>query len=137
MYGASKAALTNAGECWRLELAPLGVRVITLITGGVTTKFLENIQPITLPDASYYHSVKDIIEKQPEEVPFGVSPEAFGKDVLHYVERDTTGTVWIGGASCIARIVYALFPQAALVSTVRIGSQRRRCTDNMRPPRID
>jgi len=116
MYGATKAALTNAGECWRLELAPLGVRVITLITGGVKTKFLENIQPLTLTETSYYHCVKDIIEEQPEEVPFGVSPESLAQDVLRRVENGTTGTVWIGGASCIARVGYMLFPQSALVS---------------------
>jgi 1-acylglycerone phosphate reductase len=47
-YNATKAALIVAGEGWRLELAPLGVRVITLITGGVATNFLNSTRELVL-----------------------------------------------------------------------------------------
>jgi 1-acylglycerone phosphate reductase len=61
IYNASKAALIAASEGWRLELAPLGVRVITLITGGIATNFLTNLQTVELPEDSYYICVKDVI----------------------------------------------------------------------------
>jgi len=114
-YNASKAALITAGEGWRQELAPLGVRVITLVTGGIATKFLDNLQPIALPEDSYYMSIKDMIEEQPQHVPFGMKPETFALNVLRRVERGSTGKYWVGGATCIARLAMWFFPQCMLV----------------------
>jgi 1-acylglycerone phosphate reductase len=112
IYQASKAALITAGEGWRLEMAPLGVRVVTLITGGVATKFLANFEPVTLPE----DSIKHIIEKQEDHVPFGVAPEKYALDVLRYVERGGTGKIWIGGGSLLGRVANWIFPVWAVVS---------------------
>ncbi|KAF2828417.1 NAD(P)-binding protein [Ophiobolus disseminans] len=114
IYNGSKAALITAGEGWRLELAPLGVRVITLVTGGVATKFLTNLEPLVLPEGSYYTSIKDMIEEHPEHIPFGMDPGTFALSVLRRVEKGYTGKYWVGGATCIARIAMLLFPQFAL-----------------------
>lgn len=117
MYNASKAAVINAGEGWRLELAPFGVRVITLVTGGIATKFLDNIKPVELPEGSYYTSIKSLIVTQAEEIDFGMDPDAFAVSVLRRVESGSTGKYWVGGASCVGRIAMLFFPQWALVST--------------------
>ncbi|KAF2795458.1 NAD(P)-binding protein [Melanomma pulvis-pyrius CBS 109.77] len=114
MYNATKAALIIAGEAWRLEMAPLGVRVITLLAGGITTNFLANLQTPAYPEKSYYLCIKDMIEEQPAQVPFGVRPEVFAHDVLRQVEKGTTGKFWVGGGVCIARFALWLFPQSAL-----------------------
>jgi 1-acylglycerone phosphate reductase len=116
IYQASKAALIAASEGWRLELAPLGVRVITLVTGGVATNFLANLEPITLPEDSYYMSIKAMIEEQPEHVPLGMKPEAFALDVLRRVENGSSGKSWVGGGSIVARFAAWMFPQSGLVS---------------------
>jgi 1-acylglycerone phosphate reductase len=116
MYAASKASLIQGSEIWRLELAPLNVRVIVLITGGIATQFLSNMPSLELPENSYYRSVKDIIAKEPEEIPFAVKPEALAKDVLNHVERGSTGKIWIGGASGMARFAVWGLPQWLLVS---------------------
>ena len=123
VYAAAKAALTQASETWRLELAPLGVRVIVLITGGIATKFLNNMPNVELPEDSYYLCIKDVIAKEEEGVPFGVKPEVFAQDVLRYVENGTKGKIWIGGASTLARLAVWLFPQAILVSHGRPGQR--------------
>ncbi|KAJ5669063.1 hypothetical protein N7462_010133 [Penicillium macrosclerotiorum] len=102
-YQASKAALIQASEVLRLEMAPLGVRVLTLLTGGIATNFLTNVPTLVLPEDSYYIGIKDIIEMQPEKVPFGVSPEKFANDVVYYVEKKRAGKVWLGGAANLAR----------------------------------
>jgi 1-acylglycerone phosphate reductase len=117
IYQASKAALIAASEGWRLEMAPLGVRVITLVTGGVATNFLANLESITLPEDSYYRSIKAMIEEQPDRVPLGMEPEAFAMDVLRRVENGSSGKFWVGGGSIIARWAAWIFPQSALVST--------------------
>lgn len=115
-YNASKAALIIAGEGWRLELAPLGVRVMTLITGGITTKFLTKLEPVALPEDSYYMSIVDIIATHPESVPLGVDPKAFALDIVRRVEKGSKGKQWVGGGSSIAYWAALFFPQWALVS---------------------
>lgn len=63
-------------------MAPLGVRVVTLLTGGVSTKFLSNLDAVDLPKDSYYLSVRDVIQHKSEDVPMAVSAEAFAQEVL-------------------------------------------------------
>lgn len=116
IYQGSKAALNTAGEGWRLELAPLGVRVITLITGGISTKFLNNLESVNLPEDSYYTCIKDMIEEQPEHVPMGMKPETFALDVLRHVEKGSTGKLWVGGGASFMRPAAWLFPQCVIVS---------------------
>ncbi|KAJ5109442.1 hypothetical protein N7456_006117 [Penicillium angulare] len=114
IYQATKAALIQSSEGWRLELAPLGVRVLCLVTGGVDTNFLQNLPAVELPENSYYISIKDDIAKQEESVPYGMSPEAYSQDVVRQVERGTTGKYWIGGAATIVRVCLWLLPQWVL-----------------------
>ena len=122
MYGATKAALIQAGEALRLEVAPLGVRVLTLVTGGVATKFVGNLEPVVLPKDSYYHSIKDIIEEQPDpKSHYFIPAEAFAHDVYHRVQCGTTGKLWIGGGAAMARIVYWLLPEWAIVSSCDVS----------------
>lgn len=116
IYQATKAALIQASEVLRLEMAPLGVRVLTLLTGGVATNFVANLPTLVLPETSHYLGIKDIIGKQPEQISFSVSPEAFAHDVLCQVEKGTTGQFWIGGGASIARLALWLLPQWAIVT---------------------
>jgi 1-acylglycerone phosphate reductase len=115
-YQASKAALIAASEGWRLELAPLGVRVITLVTGGVATNFLANLEPVTLPEDSYYMCVQDMINEHPEKVPLGMDPEVFALAVLSRVEKGASGKFWVGGGSIIARFAVWVSPTWLIVS---------------------
>ena len=121
MYAASKAALVVGSEVWRLELAPLGVRTITLMTGGITTSFLANLPKLPLPDTSQYLSIEDIVQKQYEEVPYGIAPAVFAAQVLRKVEQGATGKVWLGGAAFSARIALWLLPSVILVSPDVVG----------------
>lgn len=91
------------------------MRVLTLITGGVATNFLNNLPSVNLPADSYYLGITEIIRRQPEKVPMSISPEAFSVDVVRQVERGTTGKYWIGGGSTLARWCLWLLPQWAIV----------------------
>jgi 1-acylglycerone phosphate reductase len=108
--------LIVAGEGWRLELAPFGVRVITLITGGVATNFLTNLQPLTLPEGSYYTGIRNIIAEQPEDIPMAMKTDKYALEVVNCVEKGVTGKYWIGGGSVVARLAMWFMPQWALVS---------------------
>lgn len=54
-YGATKAALHSYADCLRVELAPFGVKVITVITGGITSNIARHsIASSFLPSTSLY-----------------------------------------------------------------------------------
>lgn len=54
-YNASKAALTQYSETLRLELEPLGIRVLTVLAGQVATKLPQVPQ---LDDGSFYKGLE-------------------------------------------------------------------------------
>ncbi|CAK7244673.1 MAG: hypothetical protein STHCBS139747_006217 [Sporothrix thermara] len=63
-YNASKAALLAFGNTMRIELAPLCVRVVTIVTGGVESNFYNNAdQRCHLPEGSLYAPLEVNIEK--------------------------------------------------------------------------
>src|ERR1700712_4742570 len=43
IYNSSKAAAILGSETWRLELAPLGVRALTLVTAGTKSNVFTNM----------------------------------------------------------------------------------------------
>ncbi|KAL4875004.1 putative short-chain dehydrogenases/reductase [Aspergillus karnatakaensis] len=65
IYSSSRAAQTRLSETLRLELAPLGVRVVTVILGGVETQGNNpaNIPDLELPGSSHYREIIDIIDR--------------------------------------------------------------------------
>jgi len=60
-YNASKAAVNLLTDQLRLELAPLGVKVILVLTGAVKTKFFDNQPPVTVPADSFYAAGREEI----------------------------------------------------------------------------
>lgn len=61
-YNASKAAVNLLTDQLRVELEPLGVKAILVITGVVQTKFFENLPSVNLPENSVYAPARDIVE---------------------------------------------------------------------------
>ncbi|KAH7309548.1 oxidoreductase [Stachybotrys elegans] len=87
-YTSSKAAVNVFAETLRLELAPLGVSVLTIMAGVIDSKFHAN-DPFTLPADSRYAPIQDMIAgwASGASKPKGCSAEQFAqqvmKDVLH------------------------------------------------------
>ncbi|TLD19745.1 hypothetical protein PspLS_09332 [Pyricularia sp. CBS 133598] len=63
IYNSSKAAVTTLSETLRLEMAPLGVRVITAMVGVVGTRIFRHGDEFSLPPGSRYKSVEKEIGK--------------------------------------------------------------------------
>ncbi|KAK8047613.1 NADPH-dependent 1-acyldihydroxyacetone phosphate [Apiospora saccharicola] len=74
IYSTSKAAAKQLSEVLRVELEPLGVRVVTAIIGAVDTPIFENSHPgpLKMPSTSYCEPIRPFIseiregKKQPE-----------------------------------------------------------------------
>ncbi|OOF90671.1 hypothetical protein ASPCADRAFT_519079 [Aspergillus carbonarius ITEM 5010] len=65
VYSSSRSAGTRVSETLRLEMAPLGVRVVTVILGGVQTSGNDpaNIPDLELPPTSYYQKIAAVIDR--------------------------------------------------------------------------
>ncbi|KAI1264484.1 short-chain dehydrogenase/reductase [Xylariaceae sp. FL1019] len=103
-YNASKAAVETWGASIRTELAPLGVRVVTLKTGSIRSDLFKNAPPTVLPDDSFYRPAKEYIEgrKMLEEGQF-VDAKFYAKNVVDRLLRPKVShVIWQGGLSTVA-----------------------------------
>jgi hypothetical protein len=61
-YAASKAALNTLSETLRLELAPFGVSVVTILPGIIDSKLhVNDTAGFDMPPSSRYSAIRDII----------------------------------------------------------------------------
>lgn len=107
-YNASKAALHSYSDTLRVELAPFGVRVVTVFTGGVTSNISRTHR--TLPDDSIYLPLAEEYERrqthsQANAIPNEQYARSVVSQVLGYRSRDT---IWEGGKSWLVRIFIPL-----------------------------
>ncbi|KAI1427714.1 oxidoreductase [Xylaria sp. FL1777] len=98
-YLSSKAALKNISDVLRIELAPFGVTVVTIMAGVVSTYFHANEPPFALPPNSQYKSIEKIIAgwATGESKPGGCSPEEFAELVVDDIVGDVEDAIiWKG-----------------------------------------
>lgn len=62
IYSSSKAAVISLSDTMRVEFAPFGVTVVTLITSAVKTEFFRNRIGGTVPELSVYAPVKAVAD---------------------------------------------------------------------------
>ncbi|KAJ9145412.1 Short-chain dehydrogenase protein [Pleurostoma richardsiae] len=113
MYNASKAALATTSETWRLELQPLGVRTITLITLAVKTNAFAVDRPTNIPEASYYYKLRDFIHGLTDGrlQANGITPRQYAAKVVREIEKGTVGEIWVGAESFMARWAWWASPR--------------------------
>jgi 1-acylglycerone phosphate reductase len=118
IYSSSRSAGTRISETLRLELAPLGVRVVTVVLGGVQTSGNDpaNIPDIELPPDSYYRKVTAVIDRHkktlvhPNKQDINVAAKNVVNDVLNgssvFIRRGQASTLsWF----CNTFLPYGLF----------------------------
>lgn len=125
MYNGSKAALATASETWRIELQPLGVRTITLLTLAVKTNYFAKDLQVEIPKTSPYYKIRDFINSLTDGrlQANGITTRQFATKVVGEVEKGTVGEVWVGGDAFLARWAWWLSPRFVRVSlhSCRIG----------------
>ncbi|MCJ1412134.1 hypothetical protein MMC19_006226 [Ptychographa xylographoides] len=111
-YASSKAAVARISETLRLELEPLGVRVVTVMCGSTDTPmFGKPGGQMRLPETSYYYNVQDAAYKermdhQGKAMKVEVLAEKLVKDIL----GGARGLVWHGAFAPLVRFVTWAFP---------------------------
>lgn len=74
-YCSSKAALHALSDTLRMELAPLGIRVVTVQPGGVTSSFGKHAEEaIRLPEGSLYQSAAPSIRARAQAGQVNATP---------------------------------------------------------------
>lgn len=112
IYNSSKAALTFLSETLKIELEPLGVRVVTAMVGAVKTQIYTK-QSIIIPINSWYKPVEEIIAKQARgelQEPNNEPPDVTARNVVRDTLGGCRGKIWHGGEAGAARFGSWLLP---------------------------
>lgn len=106
-YSASKAALYAFSESLRIEIAPLGVKVIYINTGNVKTNTVSF--RYHLDESSLWYPVKDAYEAEQEKAATtGMDPAEFANDLTGRILGRHQDTIWVGEGAFMCRIVGGL-----------------------------
>ena len=118
IYNASKAALHSYSAALRIEVAPFGVHVITVVTGGVKSR-ISRVKRTLQEDSAYKELEDDYQRRQIYSQEVGMETDLYAKEVVKKVlEAEgwlwSTRTIWAGGSSGIVRWVSWILPQSVL-----------------------
>lgn len=120
IYSASKAALTMLSDTLRVEMAPLGVHVVTIMTGMTATHFHENLKEVVLPEGSYYKSVEGSVNATPGQNGVMESTkmqlDKFAEALVSDILAGKRGPIYKGGMSSASWWSKFLMPTWLLVS---------------------
>ncbi|KAH8889223.1 NAD(P)-binding protein [Thozetella sp. PMI_491] len=116
IYSSSKAAAKQISEIMRIELKPLGVRVVTLVAGSAATNCYKNAGELKLPADSYYQQARDAINKiRAGDFPTGnQDAEIMTRNIVNDVLNGASGLTWRGGFSSTLRFLSWALPTSAL-----------------------
>jgi len=100
IYNASKAALHAYSRCLRLELAPFSVKVMVVVTGGVSSNIARTDR--TLPPNSLYLDINEDYQRRVKHSQAGaMSNEVYAKGVVDgaLARNGPKRTIWRGNKS--------------------------------------
>ncbi len=121
IYQASKAATEMLSETMRLELQPVGVRVVSLVTGAVDTNIMKGSTTVSLASTSPYkvESVEAAMRKLagPNDGIKRVPAANFAKVVVSDVLAGAAGKIWRGPMAGTIRFGSSFLPASILVSS--------------------
>ncbi|KAL3466168.1 hypothetical protein BJX64DRAFT_284747 [Aspergillus heterothallicus] len=113
-YNASKAALSQYTKTLRLELMPLGIEVVEVVTGFVQSNILHH--GLHAPENSLYLPIKDILEKiKYKGNENGMSSDAYATSVVAKLMRPRVSPeIWEGALVRQIRFLVTFLPLKTL-----------------------
>jgi NAD(P)-dependent dehydrogenase (short-subunit alcohol dehydrogenase family) len=102
-YCSSKAAVHSITDALRMELAPFGIRVVSIQPGGVRSSFGKHAEAtVRLPDRSLYQPVEQGIRARAQASQLGAMPaEEFVVPVVETLLKDAPPRVIRGGTNSV------------------------------------
>ncbi|KAK6008859.1 hypothetical protein QM012_000762 [Aureobasidium pullulans] len=124
IYGASKTALTLLSETLRLEMEPLGVKVLTIVAGNVHTQFWTGEKEVSLPSGSKYEAILQTINDAATGKLSGdrhTPASQFSDQLFTAIDKGQSGVVWQGALAGSVRWITKFMPQWALDKALSNG----------------
>lgn len=114
VYNASKAALHAYSNTLRVELEPLGVSVITIVTGGVKSRIARTER--SLPEGSYYEAIREEYERRQKHSQEGaMDTEEYARSVVGKVLGGGKKWMWEGNKSWVVWFLDTFAPRGIWV----------------------
>ncbi|KAF7504182.1 hypothetical protein GJ744_002601 [Endocarpon pusillum] len=140
-YNATKAALHHWGNTLRVEMAPLGVKVITIISGNIGTNILKSDSARKLPEGSHYSPLAKEFEQHVRRVPATTPRDVYAARVVpQTLNSSPPAWYWVGATTGIVRFMdifgfrtvwdYILWPVFNL-GKLRKETELRRVNDKL------
>ncbi|KAM5353613.1 hypothetical protein ACJ41O_000263 [Fusarium nematophilum] len=125
-YNASKAAVSSYSDTLRIELAPLGIKVVTLFMGIVSTKLTSPDKVQLAPDSLFIDAEAGLKERSRVHLRDGMKPEEFARLVVQQVLRKKPGLgqgeyIWEGVNAYLVWFLNAVGWRKIFDSTVEGG----------------
>ncbi|KAI0437388.1 hypothetical protein F4803DRAFT_539112 [Xylaria telfairii] len=103
-YNASKAALHHWGNTLRVEMAPFGVKVMTVISGEIGTNILRNDADRRLPEGSYFTPLSSEFKAHVQRVPDTTNRFQYAKKIVSQsLKPSPLSWYWYGKTTGIVR----------------------------------
>jgi short-subunit dehydrogenase len=101
----------------RLELAPLHIAVLTVVTGAIETSFMSNIKEPQFPPESHYLAIEEKAKSlaRGEDGYARMKSEVYAGMVVKDVLAGKTGKVWHGANATMTRVANVVAPVRILV----------------------
>lgn len=128
VYQASKAATEMLSETMRLELQPLGVRVISLVTGAIATNIMAGASVSDLPESSPYkvESVEAAIAKltSADDGIKRTPADEYAKMVSNDTLGGSSGRIWRGQMAGMVNFMSKFIPASIIESKSRFQCEK-------------
>ncbi|KAF1951582.1 NAD(P)-binding protein [Byssothecium circinans] len=98
LYASSKRAIEVVADTLRLELAPLGVSVLSVVTGAVKSAGQTYFDDLKLPEGSLYKEVEEVIIHRAKggDGLARMDTLEYAKGVVDEIEKGKSGKFWYG-----------------------------------------
>ena len=115
-YTSSKAALKSYSEGLRHELAPFGVKVVTIMTGVVGSNLWTRAPELNLEGSRYAPATKEIMDIATGANTGGTMPcSDYARRVVDDLVGGKTGLIWRGKMASIGWFLTSFMPTWVLV----------------------
>ncbi|RMJ17673.1 hypothetical protein CDV36_002676 [Fusarium kuroshium] len=117
-YNASKAAVASYSDTLRLEVQPLGLRVVTLYMGEVSTPFMTT-ENINFGPNSLYRDVEESVKaRTTTHLEKTMPPTEFARQVVGALINGKDSFLWKGTNAFAVWLLNAVGPRAVFDSTM-------------------
>ncbi|KAL1311112.1 hypothetical protein AAFC00_001317 [Neodothiora populina] len=114
VYNASKAALHAYSDTLRVELAPFGVKVVTVVTGGVKSN-IARVDRVLPEDSIYLPINSDYLRRTKHSQEVGMVTEEYAKSVVsQLLHSPQKKVIWEGSKSWLVWFASSFLPKSVL-----------------------